>query len=128
MRQTQIENMLRDHEDRIKELEKSKYFVGVDLAKEGTFKQDIKTEDFTQKVEEKINTQEKQKSFAADGESGVTVARPIPDTPQENNESVEKGLPITKDGVSTTESGDGKSPVGKLKIKSEHTKAINKIE
>ncbi len=39
------------------------------------------------------------------------------DTPKEKyKESVEsKGLPITKEGVSTTESGDGKSPLENVK-------------
>ncbi len=101
MRQTQVENMLKDFEDRIKKLE-SNYFIGVDIAKED-------------------NIQEKQRKGEAGKESGVTVEKPIPDTPQENyKESVDETERIAKNkrpiplkkGVSTTESGVGKSPVG----------------
>jgi len=123
MRQTEIENMLKDHELRIKELENSN-FVGVDLANEeklielGVRPAVGQIEKVSGELLKEIDIQEKQKVYSRDGESGTTVEKPIPDNPQENNDqSVElKGLPITKEGVSTTESGDGKSPVD-IKIK-----------
>ncbi|MFW9872101.1 MAG: hypothetical protein ACFFG0_03290 [Candidatus Thorarchaeota archaeon] len=76
-----------------------------------------------------IDNQKKQKKESIPQESGVT-AKPISDKlPQENYEqSVEpKGLPNTKEGVSTTESGDGESPVAnvlekEIKIKSKEVK------
>ena len=82
MRQTEIENMLKDHEIRIKKIEDNNPLL-------------VKVEGNEIKSITKI--------------------------PQENNEQsvTKKGLPITKEGVVTTESGDGESPVDILNVTKE---------
>ena len=106
MRQTQVENMLKDFEDRISALEDSRKLKPMIVEVDNNSIKEIK--------EIKENIQEKQRKDEAGKESGVTVEKPIPDTPQEKYiPSVEsKGLPKTKEGASTARSGDGKSPVG----------------
>ena len=79
MRQTEIENMLKDHELRIKKIEDNNPLL-----------------------------------VKVDGNEIKSITK----IPQENNEQsvTKKGLPITKEGVVTTESGDGESPVDILTV------------
>lgn len=124
MRQTEVENMLKDHEDRLKVLEEQLVKKPVLVKVKDNEIESIKeiTEKLTTKVEHpKVIT----KIYQEDKIPDVDLSK-VPeelknmntDTSQENDkQSVEsKGLPITKEGVSTTESGDGESPV-ETKIK-----------
>ena len=136
-----LDKLIENRKKRIRELEKNKYFVGVDLANEekliemGIRPAVGQIEKVTGELLKEINTQEKQKVYTRDGESGVTVEKPIPDTPQEiNKQSVDEIERIAKDerpipqkGVSTTESVVGKSPVDIFnETKEELVKAVAK--
>ena len=105
MRQTEIENMLKELDKRLRVLEKIN-------------NQSDSKETESQSVEKVVPC----------SEESFTHLKGV-DNPQENYEQsvTSKGLPITKEGVVTTESGDGKSPVDKIK-KIKHSKTMNKIE
>jgi len=115
MRQTEIENKLKELEIRIEHLENM-----------GIVTQDFLTSSKDGKI---VNNQEKQKKESIPRESGITTVKFIPDKlPQENNEqSVDEKERIaynkrpkpTDEGASTAESDDGESPVDILNVTKE---------
>ena len=108
MRLTQIENMLNDHEKRIKELESKDSYVGVDLAK---------GKEPTSAVVKSAMIKEAEASVALDGETQTVVTiTPELDKP---TEKIKKG---DKDGKSKEEL---KNPIKVLdKAKKEKSEGI----